>query len=369
MATYALTFATRAAFDTALAEGGDIYLLMQGVTSSNPSVAVSAHITETGETFACGTNVMIDIKSVGPGDYVLYDTTNNKFFGIASKWIDNNRPNQPTQHIMIFKTGVLPARFTVCGTVIKRFGNRIRLAGTSALKPWSDTNQSTAAWVVPTIPSNNTVVKKCGTTTTEINTVALNSFHSIRYQECVYGEGNSTYCPITRETWDSAVAAGNTTVTQNGKTATLADYNNNYDKFLAYHFSPMFPVSNGFYSDADGFGNTQKIVAEFIANHGKTQSSDDYAAGYCYNYTPGNSVPGLEKHSWFLGVMKDVGEVRPLTHTLLTPISWKYGILSTSSQATTSSNSGIISAEGVTSYGGKHVMRYVIPLADLIITV
>ena len=89
MATYALTFATRAAFDTSLASG-DIYNLMQGVTSSKPSVAVTATITESGETFACGTNVMVDIKSVGPGDYVMYDSTNNKFFGIASKWIDNN---------------------------------------------------------------------------------------------------------------------------------------------------------------------------------------------------------------------------------------------------------------------------------------
>ena len=41
MATYALTYATRAAFDTALASG-DIYSLMQGVTSSQPSVAIAA---------------------------------------------------------------------------------------------------------------------------------------------------------------------------------------------------------------------------------------------------------------------------------------------------------------------------------------
>ena len=136
MATYALTFATRAAFDTSLASG-DIYNLMQGVTSSKPSVAITATITESGETFACGTNVMVDIKSVGPGDYVMYDSTNNKFFGIASKWIDNNYPNQPTQHIMIFKQGVLPARYVDCGVCVRRFGNRIRIAGEMASPAWS----------------------------------------------------------------------------------------------------------------------------------------------------------------------------------------------------------------------------------------
>ena len=363
MATYALTYATRAAFDTALASG-DIYSLMQGVTSSQPSVAIAAHITESGETFSCGTNVMVDIKSVGPGDYVLYDTTNKKYFGIASKWIDNNRPSQPTQHIMIFKTGVLPARYVVCGTVIKRFGNRIRLAGVQSSLPWSSTNQSDYAWDVPTIPSNSNVVKKNGTTTNPFNANAWCAFPSTRYQESYFPSGSADYLPITRATWDAAVAAGNTQVTQNNKTATLADYDNSYDKWLAANWSPKFPAASGCYSDTDGFGYTQKIVAEFIANHSKTAASADYAAGYCYNYTPSDSCPGLEKHSWFLGTIKDMGEVRPLTHTLQTAIAWGSGYLWSCSQYS-SINAWLVGYYGLVYDDKKYNGFTVVPLADL----
>ena len=359
MATYALTFATRAAFDTSLASG-DIYDLMQGVTSSKPSVAITATITESGETFACGTNVMVDIKSVGPGDYVLYDTTNAKYFGIASKWIDNNYPNQPTQHIMIFKTGVLPARYVVCGTVIKRFGPRIRLAGSMQSLVWADD-----AWGVSTIPSTTDIIKKSRTTTTSINESARVSFPSLRYLEARYAGGDATFLPITRSTWDAAVAAGNTTVTQNSKTATLADYSYNYDKFLAFNYSPLFPASSGAFSDTDGMGNTRKIVADFIANHSKTDASADYAAGYCYNYTPG-AAPGLEKHAWFLGSIKDVGEVRHLTHTLVVSMSWGSGRLLSSSNISDTYVWAML-AGGYTDRSSKTSAFYSVPLADLVI--
>ena len=366
MATYALTYATRAAFDSALASG-DIYNLMQGVTSSAPSVAVAAHITESGETFSCGTNVMIDIKSVGPGDYVLYDTTNSKYFGIASKWIDNNRPGQPTQHILIFKAGVLPARFTVCGTVIKRFGNRIRIAGERADIPWSSSNTSDYAWNVSAIPSNTQVVKKSGTVTTAINGYDWCAFPSQRYQEWYFSSGDASYLPITRATWDAAVAAGNSTVTQNGKTATLADYDYDYDKFVAFHYAPKFPAANGCYSDTDGIGYTRKIVADFIANHSKSDSSADYAAGYCYNYTPGNSVPGLEKHKWFLGTIKDMGEVRALTHTLRSALAWGSGLLWSCSQYS-AYRAWSVGDGGNVDPNDKYYGLPVVPLADLILT-
>jgi hypothetical protein len=365
MATYALTFATRAAFDTSLASG-DIYNLMQGVTSSKPSVAITATITESGETYACGTNVMVDIKSVGPGDYVMYDSTNNKFFGIASKWIDNNYPAQPTQHIMIFKEGVLPARFVVCGSVIKRFGNRIRMAGINTWLAWSSENQTDYAWGVPTIPSYTGIVKKDGTTANLFNIYAWCAFPSLRYQESSFPGGDASYLPITRSTWDAAVAAGNTTVTQNGKTATLADYDNSYDKWLAANWSPKFPAASGCYSDTDGFGNTQKIVANFIANHSKTAASVDYAAGYCYNFTPSDSVPGLEKGKWFLGAVKDVGEIRSLSHTLIPALAWGASLLLSSSQYS-SAYAWCVDQKGYTSSIRKYTRRPCIPIADLII--
>ena len=363
MATYAFTFATRSEFDTSLA-GGDIYNLMQGVTSSKPSVAITANITETGETFACGTNVMIDIKSVGPGDRVMYDTTNGKFFGIASKWIGNNFPNQPTQHVMIFKTGVLPARFVDCGVAIKRFGNRIRIAGESASLPWSSTNQSDYAWNVPTIPSNTTVLKKSRTTTTAINGNAWCAFPSLRYQEYYFPSGHADYLPITRSAWNAAVIAGNATVTGNGKTVTMADYDNSYDKFLEYHFSPLWPALSGCYSDRNGAENTRKIVAEFVANHSKTEASVDFAAGYCYNYS--KNAPGLGKRQWFLGVIKDVGELRALSHALPTPLAWGGSYLWSSSQYS-ASTAWLVGGYGFVYSYSKYSGFTAIPLSDLIL--
>jgi len=366
MATYALTFATRAAFDTSLASG-DIYNLMQGVTSSKPSVAITATITESGETFACGTNVMVDIKSVGPGDRVMYDSTNKKFFGIASKWIDNNYPAQPTQHIMIFKAGVLPARYVDCGVCVRRFGNRIRLAGTQQNLPWTSTNTSTSAayaWNVPTIASKTDVIKKSRTTVTDINTTSRVCFPSQRYQEAMYPSGQASYMPITRAEWNTAANAGNPTVTGNGKTVTLADFDMIFDKYLAYNFAPLYPASAGAYVESDGMSNTRKIVAEFVANHGKTENSDDYAAGYCYNYAV--SAPGLGKRQWFLGVIKDVGEIIAIRHTLPTALAWGSGYFWAASQYS-NSNAWVIAPLGISSSLTKDYQIGAVPLADLIL--
>ena len=364
MATYALTFATRAAFDTSLASG-DIYNLMQGVTSSKPSVAITATITESGETFACGTNVMVDIKSVGPGDYVMYDSTNNKFFGIASKWIDNNYPAQPTQHIMIFKAGVLPARYAVCGTVIKRFGNRIRLAGTPYSIPWSYPSTSMDyAWNVPGIMSEKNIIKKSRTTTTAYNSSLLAAFPSTRYHEMYYAEGNASTMPILRSEWDAAIAAGEETVTARGKTVTMADFDYSFDKFLLINWAPLWPASSGAYAESKGIINTRKIVNDAVANHGKTLSSADYAAGYCYNYSI--NPPGLGRCSWFLGVISEVCDLRVISHSLLVPIAWRSGKFWSSSMYS-STAAWVIQEAGYTDYFSKHNNFTVVPLADLIL--
>ena len=365
MATYALTYATRADFDASLVYG-DIYTLMQGVTSVQPSVAITAHITETGETFICGTNVMTDIKSVGPGDYVLYDTASKQYMGIASKWLDNNYPGQPTQHVLIVKEGVLPLRFVVCGTVVKRFGNRIRIAGRSVALPWSKSG-SDYEWLVSAIPSNTSVLKKSGTYTTDVNTAANCAFPSSRYQEAVFPAGDATYLPITRTTWEAAVAAGAETVSQNGKTATLADYGYLYDKWLSHNWSPKFPAATGVYADASGHGNTRKIVADFVANHGKDADTSDYAAGYCFNYTPDGAVPGLGKHAWFLGTIDAVGELLALSHTLMHPLAWKGSRFWSSSQYN-KRYGWVANANGSIGFNNKNSGAYAVPLADIIIS-
>lgn len=363
MATYALTFATRAAFDTSLASG-DIYNLMQGVTSSKPSVAITATITESGETFACGTNVMVDIKSVGPGDYVMYDSTNNKYFGIASKWIDNNYPAQPTQHIMIFKAGVLPARYVVCGTVVKRFGNRIRLAGENTTKIWCGASASDYSWYVPDIPSNTYVIKKARATTTAVNIVEWCSFGSLRYQENNYASGNAVYFPITRATWNAALAAGNETVTQNGKTANMSDYDYDFDRYLAANFAPLWPAAQGVYSDTDGRKNTRKIVENFVANHGKSATSADYAAGYCLNYSI--NAPGLGRGNWYLGVISEYAPLIALSYMMVVPFAWGSSRIWSSSQSA-SNRSWDVNNNGFINQDNKINGYMVIPLAELIL--
>lgn len=373
MATYALTFATRAAFDTSLASG-DIYNLMQGVTSSKPSVAITATITESGETFACGTNVMIDIKSVGPGDRVMYesssedDPTNEvykgRFFGIASKWIDNNAPFQPTQHIMIYKQGVLPSRYVDCGVCVKRFGNRIRLAGATLASPWSTTGTSGYEWDVATVPHDDAIQKKNRLISNGFTTRMV-SMPSNRVQEAVFYAGAAAYFPIRRSTWNAAVVAGASTVTENGKTANMADYDYDYDKFLNTEFCPLWPASEGVFRHNDGKSYTRLIVADFIANHGKAETSVDYAAGYCYNYSV--NAPGLRKKNWFFGSIKDVSDIGRISYTLPVPAAWGGGSIFWSSNQVYAASAWVLFTGALTFNYNKNNSFAVVPLADLII--
>lgn len=373
MASHALTFATRAAFDTSLASG-DIYTLMQGVTTADPSVAITALVTESGEAFACGTNVMVDIKSVGPGDYVMYDTANGKYFGIASKWIDNNYPSQPTQHVMIYKASVLPSRYIVCGTVIRRFGNRIRIAGYPAGKPWSQANSSDYAWQVSTLSNVTTVIKKGGSASmSPFNTPTWCAFPSRRYQEDYFtANPDATYLPCTRATWNSLITAMTShsptaTITVNGQTVTPAQFDYSYDKFLDWYYGPAFPAREGCYGvDTDGRENTRKIVTAYV-DGGKFSADTDasYAAGYCYNYSV--NAPGLSRTQWFLGAIKDMGEVRPLSHTLLSPIAWRGGYLWSSTQYS-AGNAWYLGSDGSVDRYHKDNVFSAVPLSDLILT-
>jgi hypothetical protein len=158
--------------------------------------------------------------------------------------------------------------------------------------------------------------------------------------------------------------AGDATVTQNNVTATLADFDYSYDKWLAYNFAPLWPAASGCYSENDGIGNTRKIVTEFVANHGKSLSDDNYAAGYCYNYSV--NAPGLGKHHWFLGVAKDMGEVRPVSHTLQTAAAWGTGAFWSCSQHS-AAYAWRTPVNGSIDYNTKYREFSAIPLADLIL--
>ena len=380
-----MTFATRAAFDTALASGGSIAALMDGVTSAAPSVSIVAHITESGETFNCGTNIMYDIKSAGPGDYIVYDSTNGKYFAIAQKWIDNNYPAQPTQKICKVSTGVLPARFVVCGTLIANRGNgHLLIAGQDGGGlPWTSTNQSDYAWNVDTLTSYTQVMKQGGgaiptdpTTNAVVNIYDWCAFPSQRWQENYFSSGHNTYLPITRSAWNTAIAGlssadptATITINVNGSNVTVCpfNYDYDYDKFVAWFYKPQKFPSAGCYADRDGLQNTVKIVKAFIGKTDKngnaiTLASETYAAGYCYNHSV--SAPGLQKHQWYLPTIKEVGDYAHLTHTFLTPRAW-HSYYYWSSTQYSAYVAWHLDPDGRLNDSAKYYAFTVVPLADL----
>lgn len=380
MANYTKQYATYQAFIDDMSDptiGGTLARLLNTQPQTGAySVAATVLIYSTGETYHVGTNVILDIKSVGPGDYVVYK--DGRFYGVAQKWIDDNGPYQPTQKILQVKEAwLVSAGFTICGTVIKRFGNRIRLAGEdNETLPFTTTEQSDYDWDVPAVPHYPLqTVKRCGQHSTQYHSGNGYGLFQSRFSEYKGGENGTQYWPITRAAWNAAVAAGNATVTQNSKTATLADYNYDYDKFIAQNFVAMYPAPDGLICDSDGIGNTNKIVAAFIGKtdmNGNpiTANSTTYAAGYCYNYSI-SGCPELSAHRWFLGTLKDLLEISVLRHTFRSPISWSasFGFWS-STFHNRGTGDGLISGLGVRGTIGQYY-KYnatvnTIPLADII---
>lgn len=379
MSTYVKTYATRAAFDTALASG-DISTLMNGVSSSAPSVSIIAHITESGETFACGTNVMVDIEAVGVGDVVMYDSTNAKFFGIAQKWIENNYPYPPTQKIMKYSSGVLPSRYVFCGWCVKRSGKKLRLAGSpSSGIPWSNTNASDYAWTVSTINNDQyyTEKKYGGRQPVSGQGNSAYCWPSLRYQEWYHWKRagqTAQFCPKTRDGWDAWMLANGMydpdktmTLDYGNTTIKPADYKYSYDRFMNTIFQPKYPATQDVFADNPGAYNTVRIVQAYIGktNQGGTITEDtaNYAAGYCYNHSV--NAPGLGKHQWFLGNIAEIGEVAHLRHVW--GGSWGSGYLWSSSQGS-SNDAWFFSYDGGCNRFAKNGGFTTVPLADLILT-
>lgn len=381
-----MTFATRSAFDTALATGGSIATILNGVTAAAPSVSVIAHVTESGETFACGTNVMLDIKSAGLGDYVVYDSTNHKFFVIAQKWIDNNYPAQPTQQIMKINTGVLPARYEVLGTVGIRDGKYIMVVGFDADTTLPQTTTATTGYDWTTPLTNFTTVEKKGggnkpadpVTGAVVNNNAWCALPSLRLSEKYFSTVNTSYWPILRSTWDAAIIALNSadpsatitiTVAAGDITICPAAYGYDYDRFMAYHFSPLRNPGSGCYTDHEGLKNTVALVNAYLGQTDKdgntiTRDSVSYAAGYCYNKS--KNAPGFGKHQWYLPTIEQVGRLAALTHTFIVPKNWN----ATYYWSSTQYSKGYAWPLNTRSYlytNSKYYSRRVVPCADLIL--
>lgn len=381
-----MTFATRSAFDTALATGGSIATILNGVTSAAPSVSVIAHVTESGETFACGTNVMLDIKSAGLGDYVVYDSTNHKFFVIAQKWIDNNYPAQPTQQIMKINTGVLPARYEVLGTVGIRDGKYIMVVGFDADTALPQTTTATTGYDWTTPLTNFTTVEKKGggnkpadpVTGAVVNNNAWCALPSLRLSEKYFTSANTSYWPITRSQWDAAIIALNSadpaatitiTIAAGDITICPAAYGYDYDRFMAYHFSPLRNPGSGCYTDHEGLKNTVALVNAYLGQTDKdgntiTRDSVSYAAGYCYNKS--KNAPGFGKHQWYLPTIEQVGRLAALTHTFIVPKNWNATYYWSSTQYSKSSAWALV-AHSTLGRGNKYSSYRVVPCADLIL--
>lgn len=381
-----MTFATRSAFDTALATGGSIATILNGVTAAAPSVSVIAHVTESGETFACGTNVMLDIKSAGLGDYVVYDSTNHKFFVIAQKWIDNNYPAQPTQQIMKINTGVLPARYEVLGTVGIRDGKYIMVVGFDADTTLPQTTTATTGYDWTTPLTNFTTVEKKGggnkpadpVTGAVVNNNAWCTLPSLRLSEKYFGTVNTSYWPILRSTWDAAIIALNSadpaatitiTVAAGDITICPAAYGYDYDRFMAYHFSPLRNPGSGCYTDHEGLKNTVALVNAYLGQTDKdgntiTRDSVSYAAGYCYNKS--KNAPGFGKHQWYLPTIEQVGRLAALTHTFIVPKNWNATYYWSSTQCS-KYYAWLLLAYSFLYYYPKYLSNRVVPCADLIL--
>lgn len=381
-----MTFATRSAFDTALATGGSIATILNGVTSAAPSVSVIAHVTESGETFACGTNVMLDIKSAGLGDYVVYDSTNHKFFVIAQKWIDNNYPAQPTQQIMKINTGVLPARYEVLGTVGIRDGKYIMVVGFDADTALPQTTTATTGYEWTTPLTNFTTVEKKGggnkpadpVTGAVVNNNAWCALPSLRLSEKYFTSANTSYWPITRSQWDAAIIALNSadpaatitiTVVAGDITICPAAYGYDYDRFMAYHFSPLRNPGSGCYTDHEGLKNTVALVNAYLGQTDKdgntiTRDSVSYAAGYCYNKS--KNAPGFGKHQWYLPTIEQVGRLAALTHTFIVPKNWNATYYWSSTQSSKYGAWGLYASSFLYNYYKYYSIR-VVPCADLIL--
>lgn len=374
--TYVKQYQTRALFDSALS-GGEIATLMNSVTTTNPSVAIDAYIYETGETISCGVNIMVDERGIGIGDVVLWDKTNKVFVGIANKWLDRKTASPPTQHNMVYDSTHFmgnsnnASRYVFCGWCVRRKGNKIRIAGTPANKPWTQANSSDYAWSITGLTNYTTTVKKYGGTQPVSGFGhATYCWPSLRYQEWYYGVSapSTAWLPVTRESWSSQLASHPTYITvTNGSGTSVninpADYGYSYDRFMNTIYQPRVPAAEGALADADGRANTRAIY-DWLTTNKSASIANASAAGYCWNYAVSN-VPGLEAHSWFLGSIRDVGEIAAFRYVW--GGSWGSGYLWSSTQYS-AYGAWRVGDGGGADTNVKYYEFAAVPLADLILT-
>jgi hypothetical protein len=211
-----------------------------------------------------------------------------------------------------------------------------------------------------------------------VNNNAWCALPSLRLSEKYFSTGNASYWPILRSTWDAAIIALNSadpaatitiTVAAGDITICPAAYGYDYDRFMAYHFSPLRNPGSGCYTDHEGLKNTVALVNAYLGQTDKdgntiTRDSVSYAAGYCYNKS--KNAPGFGKHQWYLPTIEQVGRLAALTHTFIVPKNWNATYYWSSTQYSKGYAWSLISGSYLYA-SGKYGSGRVVPCADLIL--
>lgn len=285
-----LTFLTKDDFNTALtSSSSELYKLMRGVTSENPSISIICFIKDTSEIITCGTNIIIDTKHAIPGDYIFYDIENNKFFACCNRYIIEGF-EMPTKQTTIVNQSVFNSeKILFHGIVISKNDKKLRLYHKYVTKKRADVFNITF-----------------------LNGITLNDTSSILdhgtsplFVANIWN--NNDWISYSR--WNTALENGAEEV-NNGYASTsseyisikLSDYNYSYDEYI----KTILVKKDGLFLN-DGFTDTITIVKksnEFIS---EGIAFTEHPAIEVYNYNLGIDV--IKKYKFFMPSVKDVDDI------------------------------------------------------------
>ena len=273
--SYAKTYATRAAYISAKASGGEIYSLL----SSSNSIAIVSYITATGESAVDSVNTIVPRGSGQIGDLLIYQSATGLFC-----WAKGNSGGTTAiGSNTIEQTKLVNLGYVIVGWCIHKQGKDCLIASVNDL--------GTATW------GDSTSVSGVNT----FSTIARNDGYktwivsgSMEAAEKYYGSSTNQYVwPLLRTTWDAAAADASLTYTctEGSVTITKADYDNDFNKWYRIKILLQFPAKGTCMQDKEGKANTKALIT--AQGTGST-----YAGQKCYAY--GVSATGFTAGNWYL---------------------------------------------------------------------
>lgn len=273
--SYAKTFATRAAYISAKAEGGEIYSLL----SASNSIAVVSYITATGESAIDSVNTIVPRESGQIGDLLIYQSATGLFC-----WAKGNSGGTTAiGSNTIEQTKLVNLGYVVVGWCIHKQGKNCLIASVN--------DMGTAAW------GGDATVNGVNT----FSSIARNDSYktwiasgSMEAAETYFGSSVNQYVwPLLRTTWDAAAADASLTYTctEGSVTINKADYDNDFDKWYRIKVLLQFPAKGTCMQDKEGKANTKALIS--AQGTGST-----YAGQKCYTY--GVSATGFTAGNWYL---------------------------------------------------------------------